>query len=784
MKISYNWIKEFVEIDVDAYTAASALTMSGTEVEDITHQSIPPEVICARVVEARKHPDADKLFVCTVDTGKESLQVICGAPNTRTGMMSSFAPVGCDLGRGMLVKKAKIRGVESFGILLSERELGLTDDHTGIMEFDVDVKPGDVLVDALGLEDWVLEVNVTPNRGDCLSVMGIARELAALFGRKLKKPVFTIKEEDTHINSVLSVEILSPEGCPRYSARFMNGIVIKKSPFSMRNRLFTSGVRAISNVVDITNYVMLEYGQPLHAFDSTLVAGNGIVVRKAKEGEQFVTLDSVERTLRAEDLLICDKQKPVALAGVMGGENSEVLLTTSSVVLESAFFDPKGIQRTSRGLGLSTEASYRFERGIDPSIQVEAADRAAWLMAQFADAKVFKGVIDVNYFKYEKKAVELRRSYLEKVLGIFDIKASDVERIFTGLGCEVRGDEAGWIISVPVFRHDLGREIDLVEEFIRVYGMDKVEPGLPSYRPDKAASGENGIFNLRLSLAAAGLTEVVTYSFIAPRWKAMFTTDTLDLLNPISDEMKVMRMSLLPGLAGAIERNRKLAVRDIAIFEVGKCFLPNASQRLPDEYLRIGIAMTGQRFDSHWSEKGRAVDFYDIKGLAEKLLGAIELKSSNHPFYKAGYQADVFKDSQAIGTMGCLHGDILTMLDIEGDIYALELSMEAILEKKWQGLKEIPKFPSTWRDLSMVVGSTIAYTDIVKAIQGKGIGEIRQVAAVDLYTGEKLPPGKKGITIRITYQSDVRTLEDTMINEWQGTIIKTLQTDLGIELRQ
>ncbi len=784
MKISYNWIKEFVDIDVDAYTAASALTMSGTEVEDITHQSVPKEVICARVVEARKHPDADKLFVCTVDTGRESLQVVCGAPNTRAGMMSAFAPVGCDLGPGMLVKKAKIRGVESFGVLLSERELGLTDDHTGIMEFDVDTKPGDVLVDALNLEDWVLEVNVTPNRGDCLSVVGVARELAALFGRKLKKPEFTIKEEDAPVESVLTVDILSPEGCPRYSARFMNGIVIKKSPFTMRNRLFTSGVRAISNVVDITNYVMLEYGQPLHAFDSTLVAGNGIVVRKAKEGEVFVTLDSVERTLRAEDLLICDRQKPVALAGIMGGENSEVLSTTSSVVLESAFFDPKGIQRTSKGLGLSTEASYRFERGIDPSIQVEAADRAAWLMPQFADAKVFKGVMDVNYFNYEKKEVKLRKSYLEKVLGITGINAADVERIFTGLGCEVRGDEAGWIISVPVFRHDLGREIDLVEEFIRVYGMDKVEPELPSYRPDKAASGVNGIYNLRLGLAATGLTEVVTYSFIAPRWKVIFAADTLDLLNPISDEMKVMRMSLLPGLAGAIERNRKLSVRDIAIFEIGKCFLPNVSQKLPDEYLRLGIAMTGQRFDSHWSEKGRAVDFYDIKGLAEKLLGAIELKPSNHPFYKAGYQADVFKDFQAMGTMGCLHGDILTMLDIEGDIYALELSMEAILEKKWPGLREIPKFPSTWRDLSMVVDDRIAYTDIVKAIQAKGIGEIRQVAAVDLYTGEKLPAGKKGITIRITYQSDVRTLEDAMINEWQGGIIKSLQTDLGIELRQ
>ena len=784
MKISYNWIKEFVDLDVDVHSAASALTLSGTEVEDITHQSVPKEVICARVLEAKKHPNADKLFVCMVDTGKETLRVVCGAPNTRAGMMSAFAPVGCDLGAGMLVKKAKIRGEESFGVLLSERELGLTDDHTGIMEFDIDTKPGDVLVDALGLEDWVLEVNVTPNRGDCLSVIGIARELAALFGKKLNKPVFAIKEEDTPIESVLSVEILSPEGCPRYTARYMDGIAIRKSPFPMRRRLFQSGVRAISNVVDITNYVMLEYGQPLHAFDSTFVAGGGIVVRKARDGETFTTLDSVERTLRAEDLLICDKQKPVALAGVMGGENSEVLDTTTAVILESAFFDPKGIRRTSKGLGLSTEASYRFERGIDPSIQADAANRAAWLMARYADAKVYKGVIDVNYFSYEKREVNLRKSYLVKVLGLREIKTEDVERIFTGLGCEVRGGDDLWIIAVPAFRHDLVREIDLVEEFVRVYGMDKVEPELPTFKPGKAVSGENGIQGLRLSLAAFGFTEVVTYSFIAPKWKAIFTQETLDLLNPISDEMKVMRMSLLPGLAGAIERNRKLAVRDISLFEIGKCFFPCAGQKLPNEYNRIGIAMTGGRFDAHWSEKGRAVDFYDIKGVAEKLLGTAWLKPSNYPFYKAGYQADVFKDDKYIGTMGCLHGDILTMLDIEGDIYALELSLEAILDRKWQGLKEIPKFPSTWRDLSLVVDETIAYMDIVKAIRARGISEIRQVAAVDLYTGEKLPVGKKGITVRITYQSESRTLEDAMINEWQDKIITSLQGDFGITLRQ
>ena len=572
MKISYSWIKEFVDLDVDAAAAASALTMSGTEVEEVVHQTVPPEVVCARVVEAKKHPNADKLFLCTVDTGTETLQVVCGAPNTRSGMMSAFAPVGCDLGPGMLVKKAKIRGEESFGVLLSERELGLTDDHTGIMEFDVETRPGEALVDALGLEDWVLDVNVTPNRGDCLSVMGVARELAALFGTQLKMPAFSIAEDAAAIESVLTVEIVDTKGCPRYAARYLNDVKIGKSPFAMRRRLFQSGVRAISNVVDITNYVMLEYGQPLHAFDSTLIDGGGIVVRKAAEGETFVTLDSVERRLRADDLLICDKAKAVALAGVMGGENSEVLPTTTSVVLESAFFDPAGIQKTSRGLGLSTEASYRFERGIDPAVQVDAANRAAWFMVRYAGARVYRGVIDVNHMTLEKRHVKLRMSYLRKVLGIDGIDAGDVRRIFTGLGCEIQDAGDGWTIGVPAFRHDLGREIDLVEEFIRVYGMDKVPPALPTFKPMDGIPEEKGLTELRVALAAMGLTEVITYSFIAPRWMAFFPGEALELLNPISEEMKIMRTSIVPGLVAVVERNRKLQTRDISLFEIGKTF--------------------------------------------------------------------------------------------------------------------------------------------------------------------------------------------------------------------
>ncbi|HNY63963.1 MAG TPA: phenylalanine--tRNA ligase subunit beta [Deltaproteobacteria bacterium] len=784
MKLGYKWIREYVNIDRTAADVAQALTMSGTEVEEIIHEAIPRSVIAARIVEVKPHPDADKLKICMTDTGTETLQVVCGAPNCRPGMISAFAPIGTDLGQGMMVKKAKIRGVESFGVLVSERELGLTDDHTGIMEIESDLKPGDVLIDALDLEDWVFGINITPNRGDELSVIGIARELSAIFGAELRLPGSVIRESDKPVEDVLSVEILAKDACPRYAARVIEDVNIRKSPFTMRRRLFQAGVRAINNIVDITNYVMLEYGQPLHAFDYTFLAGSGIVVRKATAGEKFTTLDSVERTLRDVDLLICDREKPVALAGVMGGENSEVLDTTKTIALESAFFDPIGIRRTSKGLGLATEASYRFERGIDPAVQADAATRAAYLMQELADARVLKGVIDANYYGYAAEPITLRRSYIERVLGISDFTDEDVSGILSRLGFTLRKIDAGWEVTRPALRHDVTREIDLVEEFIRVYGMDKIEPELPTFKP-MAAPSEGVSFNeLRTRLSAMGYQEVVNYSFISPRFRQFFGEDALELMNPISDEMKVMRTSIIPGLATTIARNKNLQRRDISIFEVGICFYPKGKGELPDERQRLGVAISGQRQDTHWSLRAQEVDFYDIKGLVEALLPGITLKPSAHAFYKPGHQADVLLDSEVVGHLGALSSDILAMLDIADDVYAAELDAYALLGRKWKGITEIPKFPMTWRDLSLVADEGVVYAEITRVIGSLGIRELRSVVPVDLYTGEKLPQGKKGVTIRLTYQSDTRTLEDSTIHKWQDRIVQSLEKELGITLRQ
>ena len=652
------------------------------------------------------------------------------------------------------------------------------------MEIEKDTKPGDVLVDALDLEDWVFEINVTPNRGDCLSVIGIARELAAVFGTKFKYPQYTLVEADTPARDRLSVEIVDRDACPRYAARVLEGVKTGKSPFLMRRRLFQAGVRAISNAVDVTNYVMLEYGQPLHAFDYSLIAGKGIVVRKAREGETFITLDSIERRLSADDLLICDKEKPVALAGVMGGENSGILESTTEIVLESAYFDPVSIRRTSKSLGLSTEASYRFERGIDPAVQAEVANRAAYLMQELAGARVLKGVIDVNYLDAGPRRITLRKSFMERVLGIGSIEDGDVEAILTGLGFGVSKSEVGWAVEVPALRHDVTREIDLVEEFIRIYGMDRVDPELPTFKPIESSSSRQGYDTLRTTLCAMGYAEVITYSFIPPRWAEFFGRDVLELLNPISDEMRIMRPSIIPGLAIAIARNKSLQTRDLSIFEIGTCFNPTGKGRLPEERTRLGAAITGLRGESHWSQKPQEVDFYDIKGLAEALLPGITARPSNHPFYRDGHQADILYGDRVAGHMGALHPGILAMLDIGEEIFALEMDVEALLKKSWKGLEEIPKFPMTRRDLSLVADEAVAYADIVAVIEGLKIRDLRKVTAVDLYTGEKLPRGKKGITIRLTYQSETRTLEDSIINKWQEKVVQSLGSELGIQLRQ
>lgn len=786
MRISFNWIKDFVDIDADPSAVADALTLSGTEVEEVDHVTIPEEVICARIIKKEPHPNADRLHLCKVDAGSEELQIVCGAPNVRQGMLTALAPIGTKLGDSMVVKKAKIRGVDSYGVLASEKELGLTDDHTGIMEIEEkEISPGDVLVDKLKLEDWVFDISVTPNRGDCLSVIGIARELAAIFNTSMKYPPIELEENKISIDTALSVEIEAVDVCPRYCARVLKDLHIAKSPFWMRRRLFLSGARAINNVVDITNYVMLECGQPLHAFDYDLIGGHAIVVRKAYDGEAFVTLDSTERSLLRDDLLICDKEKAVALAGIMGGENSEMADDSKEVVLESAYFDPVQIRKTSSRLSLSTEASYRFERGVDPDGQKKAVDRAASLMARLADARVLKGVIDVNHIRYTPKKIPLRKRNLEKILGINDIHPPKVETVFKGLGFEITRENEGWAVVAPLFRHDIEREIDLIEEYVRIDGMDNIPSDLPRFKPQIKPSDVLKLRDIRTTLSAMGFNEIITYSFISPRWKKWFKDRYLELENPISDEMSIMRTSLIPGLASVVARNKRIQLRDVHIFEIGKCFLPvQDSSHLPTEIERLGIAISGSRKKLHWSEESDQVDFYDMKGIVESMVPDIGFRPSSHIFLTPGIQADIYSGPDLIGYIGALNPDIIEYLDLSDDIYVMEILLEILLTRKPVEISPLPRFPSTSRDISLVVDNSTTYEDIEGIILSKGIKDLKQIEVIDVYRGEKLPQDKKGITLRITYQSAIKTLEDKVINKWQKVILDTLGEKLGVYLRQ
>ncbi len=783
MKISCNWIREFVAVDATAAEIADALTMGGIEIEGLEHDTVVADIVVARIDKVIPHPNADKLRLCTVDAGgREPLKVVCGAPNAREGLLSAFAPVGVELGEGFKVKKTKIRGEESFGILLSEKEIGLTDDHSGIMELPEGLTPGQALVEALDLEDWILEVNVTPNRGDCLSAVGLAREIAAIYRSELKLPEGRIAEAEKKIADLLKVEIEDRTGCPRYAARMLEDVKIGPSPFWMRRRLFQSEVRAINNVVDITNYLLLEYGQPMHAFDYSMITDGVIRVRKAESGEKFTTLDSIERDLVEDDLMICDAKRSIALAGVMGGENTEVQNDTNCVVLESAFFDPVTIRKTSKRLGLSTEAAYRFERGIDPCMQLAAADRAAYLMSELAGAVVLKGSVDENFYQAATSTVPLRHEYMERVLGI-SVREEDVVDVLSRLGCRVSGSDGVWQVAVPALRHDLEREVDLIEEYIRIHGMDKVEPELPAFRPDKNNQPDNRLRNLRLRLSSMGLHEIVTYSFISPRWAGFFGDDMLELKNPISDEMRLMRKSLIPGMVTTVARNRNQQIRNITIFETGRCF-EATGDLLPQETDMLGIALCGSLDIPYFDRQARMVDFYDIKGLAEDLLPGMTVEPSHHGFLMAGRQADLIVEGRKVGYLGAVNTAILEQEDIDDDVFVLEFPVREAFRDTYAGFRPLARFPMTARDLSLVVDAGLSYQKVTECIAGLGLKDLRRVAPIDIYEGDKLPAGKKGLTVRITYQSDEQTLSDKQINKWQEKIISALQKDLGIGLRQ
>ena len=801
MIVTYNWIKEFVDCDLPAAELSHLLTMLGLEVERMEEVGGGmDDVVVARVVEKNQHPNADKLSLCKVDNGKELLTIVCGAQNFKAGDTVALAQIGATLPGDFKIKRSKIRGEESFGMLCSERELALSDESSGIMILPENLKLGTPLFDALGTKDVVFEIGLTPNRADCLSVVGIAREVAAKLGRKVHYPGLEVNETGAPVESIAGVEILAPELCPRYTARHITGCTLAPSPAWLANRLLAAGIRSINNIVDVTNYVLLEYGHPLHAFDFKLVAGAKIVVAAAGEGEKFTTLDGQERVLTSSDLTIRDGEKAVALAGIMGGGNSEIGEGTTEVLLESAYFNPSAIRKTSKRLGIHTESSHRFERGADIAGLTRALDRAAQLIAELSGGKVAKGVIDVYPKPVEPRVITARLSRINAVSGL-QLTAEEVQDIFQRLEFEVTRTEPGvFQVQVPLFRVDLEREIDLVEEVVRLNGFDKITATLPtaSVFSDLPSDAQRLAGRVKDLLVSQGLSEVINYSFVAPSScdkillpQDDFRSNGMVLLNPISDELSVMRTTMLPGLLDTAVKNISFRTLNLRIFEMRRIYLPVEGEELPEEPLYLSALLTGRRELEGWNQGKDEIDFFDVKGIVENLLDDLNVGGVNYsadeldPYYHPGKACRILSGKKVLGSMGELHPTVQENYGISTPLYYLELNFEALLaSRKKQGGAQVPsRFPSTFRDIAMLLPRELPVAEVISCVNGVKAPELEGVEIFDLYMGGNIAAHEKSIAIRVRYGSKERTLTDDEVTRLHQRVMDALQKKLNVSFR-
>ena len=793
MQISFNWIKQYVEVDVSAHTLADALTMAGLEVEAV-HQRYPDldRVVVARILEILPHPNADKLKICRVELGSERMDVVCGAPNIAVGQQVPLALEGAVLPSGVRVRKTKIRGVTSVGMICSEAELEVGDDASGIMVLETNSPEGVSLAEALNLDDHIFEVSLTPNRPDCMNALGLAREVAALFGKPLRYPETAVVESGLSIADQTSVTLEDPVGCPRYSARLIRNLRLGPSPYWLREKLLSAGLRSINNVVDVTNYVLMEFGQPLHAFDFNRLEENRIVVRSAGAGELFTTLDGQEREMPDRALMICDGKKPVALAGIMGGLNSEIMDSTRDVLIESAYFDPVTIRRTSKRLGLSTEASYRFERGIDPEGTVRALDRATRLMVELAGGEVAQGTIDEYPETISRRVIPLRVEKANRFLGT-DVSQEEMKRCLTAIELDVADDGPGrFQVSCPTFRPDLEREVDLWEEVARIYGYNAIPVTYPPSTQECPRKDKGRLDRMKAVAVAqgAGYTEVVNYSFISPRWieKCGLGEDDprkrcIPILNPLNEEQSVMRTSLLPGLLTNVQRNVAFKNEDLKLVEVGKVYFPNGDSTPANETFMVSGVHSGLRERFSWCRRNEPVDFLDIKGTVSLFLGAFRdldagfEPQSDDPLFAPGASARLVVQGTALGVLGRLNNRVLDEFDISIPLYAFDLNLDLLLRYAEPVIhaRQLPRFPSVIRDLAVIVPrgtSAGAVRDTIsKHAHQKYVEEIR---LFDVYQGDQIAENEVSLAYRITYRAEDKTLSDETVNQSHEKLIQAV----------
>jgi len=806
MKVSHNWLKKYIDFDLTPDDLAAKLTMLGLEVEGIEHLGKKYKgFVVGEVLECNRHPNADKLSVCRVDVGTEQLQIICGAPNIATGQKVPVGLVGATVphdqhdpqGKAFVLTKVRIRGVESSGMICSEYELGLGSDKEGIMVLDSNAQIGMSLDEYLGLNDVVYEVSITPNRPDCLSHIGIAREVGVIVGKSICKPEMSLRESAEQVSKHASVEILDAENCLRYTARVIRNVRIKPSPQWMQNALKAVGLRPINNVVDITNYVLMETGHPLHAFDYDKLAGHRIIVRCAQEGELFITLDGKKHTLRSDTLLICDAERGVAIAGVMGGLDTEITDTTRNVLLESAYFNPRSIRRTSKYLGLSTDSAYRFERGADVNGTIYALNRAAQLMEELADGEVLQGIIDVYPKKIEERKVSLRTSRVNSVLGTtFD--KDEIIKMLSLLEIKLVHEEKDLLdFLIPTFRPDLEREIDLIEEIARVYGYNNIEDKMKTtITMATTAHARDFRDEIRERFVGSGFTEVVTNSMQDKQTATLFSDKVVEVLNPISKDMTCLRASLIPGILGVIRYNKHHGSENLKIFEIGNVFSISTDpqkKKLVDNVLeeeRLIFGMTGTADPQSWDIEERQFDFYDLKGEVEAFFSKISLDNYKFIYYDTGetlndYHLGIEINGTYVGSLQRVNSDILQEFDIEGDVFLCELNLGILVEKirKERRYEVLPRFPSVRRDLAFVVDYHIRIGEIEEEIRKSSSELLRQIRLFDIYVGDQISAGKKSIAFSLEFMSREKTLTEKEVDEVVQRIVANIGNKYHAVLR-
>ncbi|HDI0128960.1 TPA: phenylalanine--tRNA ligase subunit beta [Staphylococcus aureus] len=788
MLISNEWLKEYVTIDDSVSDLAERITRTGIEVDDlIDYTKDIKNLVVGFVKSKEKHPDADKLNVCQVDIGEdEPVQIVCGAPNVDAGQYVIVAKVGGRLPGGIKIKRAKLRGERSEGMICSLQEIGISSNYipksfeSGIYVFSESQVPGTDALQALYLDDQVMEFDLTPNRADALSMIGTAYEVAALYNTKMTKPETTSNELELSANDELTVTIENEDKVPYYSARVVHDVTIEPSPIWMQARLIKAGIHPINNVVDISNYVLLEYGQPLHMFDQDAIGSQQIVVRQANEGEKMTTLDDTERELLTSDIVITNGQTPIALAGVMGGDFSEVKEQTSNIVIEGAIFDPVSIRHTSRRLNLRSESSSRFEKGIATEFVDEAVDRACYLLQTYANGKVLKDRVSSGELGAFITPIDITADKINRTIG-FDLSQNDIVTIFNQLGFDTEINDDVITVLVPSRRKDITIKEDLIEEVARIYGYDDIPSTLPVF--DKVTSGQltDRQYKTRMVkevLEGAGLDQAITYSLVSKEDATAFSMQqrqTIDLLMPMSEAHASLRQSLLPHLIEAASYNVARKNKDVKLFEIGNVFFANGEGELPDQVEYLSGILTGDYVVNQWQGKKETVDFYLAKGVVDRVSEKLNLEFSYrradidglHP----GRTAEILLENKVVGFIGELHPTLAADNDLKRT-YVFELNFDALMAVSvgYINYQPIPRFPGMSRDIALEVDQNIPAADLLSTIHAHGGNILKDTLVFDVYQGEHLEKGKKSIAIRLNYLDTEETLTDERVSKVQAEI--------------